>query len=144
MFFALILGFIDSAFFYVAFGVLLPSLIEQLYLQLGLTPPPTPPQGGRILLITAITGVFVVARILSGTPLSPVFKTAGILLSLNLAIAASGGELVIRVSGIEVGGGFLLDFELDLTPLYAGFILFIVFPSIIGSFIDYYLGEASR
>ncbi|MCE4611436.1 MAG: hypothetical protein F7B17_05650 [Desulfurococcales archaeon] len=142
--FSIILGFIDAAFFYVAFGVLLPSIIEQLYMQLGLTPPPTPAPGSRILLITAITGVFIMARILAGTPLSPVFRTAGILLSLNLAIAASGGELAISVSGIDVGEGVQLDFQLDLTPLYAGIILFIVFPSILGSFIDYYLGEASR
>ncbi len=140
---SIMLGVFEAAFYYIIFAVLFPSLLEQLYYQLGQEPPPAG-YARSPFIIAAITAVFVVARILYGTPLSPVFRAAGILLSLNIAIASVGGELVVGVNGLEISDGVYLDAELDITPIYAAALFFLVFPSIIGLFIDYYLREASR
>lgn len=135
---AAILGAIEFSAFIVIFYWILPYTIQQL--APGYEPEP---RQGYPVIIIAMLLLSVAARALRGTPLSPVFRSAMILLGLMLTVSVVGvGEL--RVEGVELGEGVTMSLYIDLAPIYEVVFLFMVLPTVAFIFIGYFLGEAER
>lgn len=141
---ATVTGVIDLAVLLLVFYFALPSLIATPSLAAGeleYSELLAGVEGGVGIIIAAMYLLNIAARGLSDTLLSPIFRSSALILGFMITLAYVGSGTISITQNI---GDATVEASIDISPLIATILGFIVLPGILLHFITYLVGKSSR
>ncbi len=130
-------GLLESIIIIILYIYILPTIITQLYSQMGAQGIPVPTRGPvYYAVLGTVLGLGIAARTLEGTIFRPILSASANLIGLLYAFTFFGTG-IISASNIQVSS-YTVSFSLDATPLILVFFAFFGAPSIILPFIEYF------